>query len=441
MTKDDVLKKKIGFISLGCDKNRVDLEKLIANIASAGFEITADEESANIIIVNTCAFLQASRAEAIDEITSLKELRQGNLEKVIVTGCLSRYRALYKKELDEYADCVLLNNQNVDIVKIIYSLYGIENSACFDDFSRVLTTPQHLAYIKIAEGCNNKCAFCAIPNIKGKYVSRPMEDIIKEAKNLAKMGVKELMLVAQDVTNYGFDLYKKREIITLCKKLEQIKGIEWIRLHYCYPELVSDELIEYIKSSPKVVNYIDVPLQHIDNEILERMNRKNSEEQTYKVVRALKNAGISIRSTFIVGFPGETGEEFKKLLKFLKKEKLENVGFFAYSNEVGTLAYKMQNQLSEKLKLKRLNKAQKVQEKIYKKAQKEKVGSMCQVMIDEKIDDNIYLGRTSGNSYMVDSVITIVAINELNPGQVITARITGAQGIDLIGEEENEKHS
>ena len=436
MTKDDVLKKKVGFISLGCDKNRVDLEKIIANIRSAGFEITADESEANIILINTCAFLQASREEAVSEMASLKNLRQGNLEKVIVTGCLTRYRALYKEELAEYADCVVLNNQNADIVKIIYSLYGVDAKYCFDDFARVLTTPSHIAYLKIAEGCNNKCAFCAIPNIKGKYVSRPIEDIVKEAKSLVKMGVKEIALVAQDVTNYGFDLYKKRELITLCKELEKIKGLEWIRLHYCYPELVTDELISYIKNSQKVVKYIDVPLQHIDNDILARMNRKNSEEQTYKVVHALKQAGISIRSTFIVGFPGETREEFNKLLKFLKKEKLQNVGFFAYSNEVGTMAYTMQNQISENIKNKRLAKVQKVQEKIYKKLQKQKIGTVCDAIIDEVVDDNVYIGRTSDNSYSVDSIITLVALNKLQPGQIIKARITGSDGIDLIGEEE-----
>ena len=441
MSKIDVLKKKIGFISLGCDKNRVDLEKLIANIRLAGFEITADENEANIIIINTCAFLQASRDEAIGEIVSVNKLKQNNLEKVIVTGCLTRYKEMYKKELTECADYVVPAKENVDIVSIIYSLYNQTAQKPFDGCARVLTTPSHIAYLKIAEGCNNRCAYCAIPNIKGKYVSRPMEDIIEEAKRLAEAGVKEIILVAQDVTNYGFDLYKKRELISLCKKLEEIPGFEWIRLQYCYPELVTQELIDYIKQSSKVVNYIDVPLQHIDNDVLLRMNRKNTEDQTYEVIHALKDAGIAIRSTFIVGFPGESGAEFNKLVKFLKNEKLENVGFFAYSNEVGTQAYSMPNQISESEKLKRLNKVQKVQEGIYVKAQKKKRGQLVDVMIDEKLEDNLYLGRTSANSYMVDSVITVVALHNLQPGQIIKVRVTGSHGIDLMGEEENEKHS
>lgn len=441
MTKDNVLKKKIGFIALGCDKNRVDLEKMIANIRSAGFEITADENEANVIILNTCAFLQASREEALGELNAISKLRKNNLEKVIVTGCLTRYRDMYKKELNEYADCVVSSKDNVNIVSIIYSLYNQNVDYCFDDSARLLTTPTHIAYLKIAEGCNNKCAYCAIPNIKGKYVSRPIEDVVKEAKLLASYGVKELVLVAQDVTNYGFDLYKKRELITLCQKLEEIDGIEWIRLQYCYPELVTQELIDYVKNSKKVVKYMDVPLQHVDNDILARMNRKNTEDQTYEVVHALKDAGISVRSTFIVGFPGETLADFNKLIKFLKKEQLENVGFFAYSNEVGTQAYSMKNQISEFEKQRRLKKAQKVQETIYKKLQKKKRGQIFDVIIDQELENNLYLGRTSSNSYMVDSVITVVALRKLEAGQIIKARITGSYGIDLIGEEENEKCS
>ncbi len=435
MTKDEVLKKKIGFISLGCDKNRVDLENMIANIKDAGFEIVGDEQQANIIVVNTCAFLQSSRDESLSELQELQQLRENALEKVIVTGCINRYKNLLKDELFSLIDELVPIKENCNIVSKIFELYGVEQKCEYDECNRVLTTPSHIAYLKIAEGCNNRCAYCAIPSIRGKYVSRSIESLTQEATRLALDGVKELIIVAQDVTNYGFDLYKKRCIIDLLTELEKIDGIEWIRLHYCYPEYITDELIDYIQNSKKVVNYIDVPFQHIVDDVLIMMNRKNTTERTYELVEKLKKANISIRSTFIVGFPGETKQEFKALCKFLKCERLDNVGFFAYSNEIGTKAYEMVNQVPEKVKAKRLKKVEKIQTKVYKSLQKEKIGKEYSVIIDEKLRDNVYLGRTEHNSYMVDSSIVFVALHEHNNGDIIKVKVTGNEGIDLLGEE------
>lgn len=436
MIEKDILKKKIGFILLGCDKNRVELENMIANIKNAGFEISENEEEANVIIVNTCAFLQASRDESLQFLQDLQEFRKKNLEKILITGCLTRYANMYKYELSEMVDAIVPLSQTKNIVGEIFKAYGVEKICTYDECARILSTPNHIAYLKIAEGCNNKCAYCAIPNIRGKYVSRTIPSLVDEATRLAEMGVKELILVAQDVTNYGIDIYKKRSLIELLSKLEEIESIKWIRLHYCYPEYISDELIEYIKNSDKVVNYIDVPFQHIENEMLQSMNRKNTKELTYELVNKLKDADIAIRSTFIVGFPGETKQEFKALCKFLKTQRLENVGFFAYSNEVGTRAYDMPNQISERIKAKRLKKIQKLQTKIYRSIQKDKINKCFDMIIDGVIDDYIYLGRTIQNSYGVDSCTYVTCIHEHKVGDILKVRVTKIDGIDLIGEEE-----
>ncbi len=442
MTKEEILSKKIGFISLGCDKNRVDLEHMIASIVGEGFTITNDESEANVIIVNSCAFLQASREEALSELRYLKSLKQNNLEKVVLTGCLTRYKNLYETELEELVDIIVPIKNNSEIASCIYSAYGLDVKCSFDMCDRVLTTPSHIAYLKIAEGCNNRCAYCAIPNIRGKYVSRDMESLVEEAKRLAQKGVKELIIVAQDVTNYGFEKYKKRCLIDLLQQLEAIEGISWIRLHYCYPEYITDELIDYIKQSKKVVNYIDVPLQHVCEDMLITMNRKNTEEQTHELISKLNKEGINIRSTFIVGFPGESKQEFKQLLRFLKLYKMQNVGFFAYSNEVGTKAYEMTNQIAEKVKQKRLRKAQKVQNKIYKKLQKQSIGQERDVIIDsiavqkdEQNENFVYICRDQANSYMVDSVIQVLSNKEHNCGEIIKVKIVSSIDIDLVAEE------
>lgn len=434
----NILEKKIGFISLGCDKNRVDLEYMIAHIKKAGFQITANENDANIIIVNTCAFLQSSREESIKELENLKKLKEKKLEKVIMTGCLTRYSASLKEELDPLIDAVLLIKENSKIVDLIYSLYNLKVKICeYEPYSRILTTPSHIAYIKISEGCDNKCSYCAIPNIRGKFVSRPKEDIVKEAKFLANCGVQELIVVAQDVTKYGVDLYGKNQLIELLQEFEKINGFKWIRLHYCYPELITDELIDYIAdNNNKVVKYIDVPFQHISNNVLKAMNRKNTQEEAYILVKKLKDKGISIRSTFIVGFPGEDENDFNLLIKFLKESKMDNVGFFAYSREKGTKAYDMPNQIDESLKIKRLNKAQKVQSKIYEEKQKEKIGKTFDVILDEQTDEQkVFVGRTEYNSYDVDSIVYVKLKKKHKLGDIIKVKITDTYKIDLIGEE------
>lgn len=424
-------KKKIGIIALGCDKNRVDAEKMLGAIRDFGMEIVTNSEEADVVVVNTCAFLNVARLEAINEIAMLCELkRAGKLEKLIVTGCFTKYKDTLNNDLAEFVDAFVPIADTLNIVEIIASLYGIKSGYQCNNL-RILTTPSHIAYLKIADGCNNHCAYCVIPSIRGKYRSVPMEDLVKEAMSLAKAGVKELVLVAQDVTRYGTDLYVENKLIELLKQLEKIKGIEWIRLHYCYPEMVTDELIDYIANSKKVCNYIDIPLQHISDRILKSMFRRNTKQSTYELINKLKAKGIAIRSTFIVGFPGEGKEEFKELCSFLKEVKLDYVGFFAYSNEEGTKSFEYPDQVPAKIKEKRLKKVQKIQTKILKAKQKALVGSSLPVIIDEVIEEGLSIGRTIYNSYGVDTIIYV--IGQANAGDIVNVRVSKIDGIELIG--------
>ena len=440
-TKENILNKRIAFISLGCDKNRVDLENIISLVKNAGFKTTQNLAEANVIIINTCSFIESARRESIETILNMANLKQSKCEKIIVTGCLNEMNYSDLNSSLPEVDSFLRVADNKNIIKTIYNLYGVPYSETTINcnFNRVLTTPNHYAYLKISEGCNNFCSYCTIPFIRGRFVSTPMEQLVFEAQELAKLGVKELILVGQDVTKYGVDLYGKQSITTLIKNLSKIEGIKWIRLLYCYPELVDDELINEIKNNSKVVKYIDLPLQHINNNILKLMNRKTSTQKILEVIKKLKTQipSIAIRSTFILGFPGETKENFEELLNFLKNEKLTNVGFFAYSREEGTRAYNFENQVSTKTKNSRVKKAYEVQRIIAENNNLNLLNSVLDVIIDE-MGNNYFVGRAYLSAPDVDPVVYIPVNNKnknkIKIGNIVPIKITKVLDYDLEGE-------
>lgn len=437
----NILNKKIGLISLGCDKNRVDLENIISLIKNAGFKTTQNLYDANVIVINTCSFIESARKESVETILNIAKLKETSCEKIIVTGCLNEMNYSDLKSSLPEVDSFIRVSENKNIVKTIFELYNITPPTikynC--NFNRVLTTPNHYAYLKISEGCNNFCSYCTIPFIRGRFVSTPMEQLISEAKELAKLGVKELILVGQDVTKYGVDLYGKPTITTLIQKLSEIEDIKWIRLLYCYPELVSDELINEIKNNNKVLKYIDLPLQHVNSNILKQMNRKTDGAKVLEVVHKLKQniPNIAIRSTFILGFPGETTENFNEVLTFLKNEKLNNVGFFAYSREEGTRAYSFDNQVSTRTKQSRVEKAYATQKIIAENNNLSLVNKVLDVIIDEE-EDGYFIGRSYLSAPDVDPVVFIKITKEnkdkIKIGNIVPIKISSTLEYDLEGE-------
>lgn len=437
MKKKEVLLRKVGIISLGCDKNRVDTEVMLKLLNEYGFEITNEIEKANIIIINTCSFIYDAKKESVDAILESIGYKAFACEKVIVTGCITEVGLSETKAALPEVDAFVKVKDVKEIIKVIEKAYGVRGSKFVPEDkapNRVLSTPDHYAYLKISDGCNNKCAFCAIPSIRGKYYSEPLDELVKEAKGLAELGVKEIMLVAQDVTRYGLDLYKKQMLVPLIKELSKIEGIKRIRLHYCYPEMVKEDLIKEIATNPKVCNYIDVPLQHINDKVLRNMNRTST---TYKILYLIKNLkkanpDITIRSTFIVGFPGETRRQFNELYEFVKDHKLNNVGFFAYSREVGTKAYNMRLQVPGFVKKHRLRKIQKLQQKIVNELNTKQVGKVVEVMCDGSAgQENWYVTRTIGQSPNVDPVTLVYSQQKLKRGKFYMVKITGYEGVDL----------
>ena len=314
----DILKKKVGFISLGCDKNRVDLEKMIFNIKKAGFEITNNDADANIIIINTCSFILPAREESIDAILLTGAMKQkGELEKIIVTGCINEMQYTDLQESLPEVDAFVNIKDNANIVSTIYELYDCEykNVLDFDIHHRSISTPKHYAYLKISDGCDNFCSYCKIPYIRGRYKSEKLEDLMIEANNLVNNGAKEIILVAQDVTKYGIDFKDGTSLVTLIRELSKIDKLKWIRLLYCYPESITDDLIDEVATNPKVCKYLDIPLQHVSTSILKQMNRRNTYDKITNLITKLRNSvpDIALRSTFILGFPGETDEDFETL--------------------------------------------------------------------------------------------------------------------------------
>ncbi len=437
---------KIGVISLGCDKNRIDTENMLAFMEQEGYTFTGDASDADIIVVNTCAFIDSAKQESIDTILEMSDYKQnGKCQCLIVSGCLSqRYMDSLVEEIPEVDIFVGTANYRElptlikDFVKN-HSKIAIKNDINIRDFtkSRVLTTPYHYAYLKIAEGCNNNCTYCAIPKIRGKFTSRPMEDIVSEAQDIVeKYGVKELNIVAQDITRYGKDLYGELKLVELLDRLEKV-DCKFIRLLYCYPELVTQELIHKIANSDKIVKYIDIPMQHAADNILKRMNRHVRQEFLQNLIDNLRNniPNIAIRTTFIVGFPGESEEDYKTLYEFVKRNRFDKCGFFAYSREDGTAAYNFENQIDEDIKQQRVSELYELQEGIMAEKANSLIGKTVQVMYEEvDFDNQCFVGRMAEDAPEIDRLVYFTATEPVEIGEVYNIKITERIGLDLKGE-------
>lgn len=435
--------RKVGMISLGCPKNQVDGEALLAKLKKAGYEIVNNIEDSDVMIVNTCGFIEQAKKEAIDTILEVAEYKNaGLISAIVVTGCLAeRYQDEIIKEMPE-VDAVLGIGANGDIVKTCdKALCGIVTTSfpnkCYLSINdeRIISTPSHWAYLKIAEGCDNRCSYCAIPGIRGGFRSRTIESCVDEAKVLAKSGVKELILIAQDTTKYGQDLYGKYSLDILLKELVKIDGIEWIRLFYCYPQRITDSLINIIANEEKVCSYIDIPLQHSDKTVLKNMNRVGDGDDYRALISKMRKAipGLALRTTFMVGFPGETDEQFENLCKFTEDVKFDKMGCFTFSPEEDTPAYDMQNQIDDDIKVRRQEVLMNKQYSITEELNKQRIGRIYKVIIDT-FDGENYVGRSYMDSPEIDSGIIFTSDNNLNIGDFVNVKITDYNGYDLIGE-------
>lgn len=438
-----MISRKVGMISLGCPKNQVDGEALLAKLQKAGYEIVNNIEDSDVMIVNTCGFIEQAKKEAIDTILEVAEYKNaGLISAIVVTGCLAeRYQDEIIKEMPE-VDAVLGIGANSDIVKTCdKALCGIVTTSfpnkCYLSINdeRIISTPSHWAYLKIAEGCDNRCSYCAIPGIRGGFRSRTIESCVDEAKALAESGVKELILIAQDTTKYGQDLYGKYSLDILLKELVKIDGIEWIRLFYCYPQRITDSLINVIANEEKVCNYIDIPLQHSDKTVLKNMNRVGDGDDYRALISKMRKAipGLALRTTFMVGFPGETDEQFENLCKFTEDVKFDKMGCFTFSPEEDTPAYDMQNQIDDDVKVRRQEVLMNKQYSITEELNKQRIGRIYKVIIDT-FDGENYVGRSYMDSPEIDSGIIFTCDNNLNIGDFVNVEITDYNGYDLIGE-------
>lgn len=434
---------KVGMISLGCPKNQVDGEALLAKLAAAGYQIVNEIENSDVMIVNTCGFIEDAKREAIDTILEVAQYKEaGVISALVVTGCLAeRYQDEILKEMPE-VDAVIGIGANADIVKVCdKALCGIQTSnypnKCYlpIDDERLLSTPSHWAYLKIAEGCDNRCSYCAIPGIRGKFRSRKIESVVDEAKSLVNRGVKEIILVAQDTTKYGQDLYGEYSLDKLLKELVKIDGLEWIRLFYCYPQRITDSLIEVIANEEKVCNYIDIPLQHSDTTVLKNMNRVGDGNDYRVLLDKMRKAipDLALRTTFMVGFPGETDEQFENLCDFVKDMKFDKMGCFTFSPEEDTPAFDMDNQIDEDVKKRRQEVLMNAQYSITEASNKSRVGNVYKVIIDSFADGK-YTGRSYMDSPEIDSGIIFTSNKKLNIGDFVNVKITDFDGYDLIGE-------
>ena len=434
---------KVGMISLGCPKNQVDGEVLLAKLADAGFKIVNTIEDSDIMIVNTCGFIEAAKTEAIETILEVAEYKKaGIVSAIVVTGCLAeRYKDDVLSELPE-VDAVVGIGANSDIVKVCQkTLCGISTAnfpnKCYLPLNekRMLSTPPHWAYLKIAEGCDNRCAFCAIPGIRGKFRSRPMDEVIAEAKTLAAKGIKEVILIAQDTTKYGQDIYGEYKLAALLKELVKIDGIEWIRLYYCYPQRITDELIEVIRDNEKICSYIDVPLQHSDATVLRNMRRVGTGEDYKALIAKMRKEipDLALRTTLMVGFPGETDEQFENLCAFIKDVKFDRMGCFAFSPEEDTPAYDMDNQLDDDVKNHRQEILMDLQYGISESLNKSRVGKTYKVIVDN-VKDDVCVGRSYMDSPEIDTGITFSSTPNIKIGDFVNVKITDVDGYDLVGE-------
>ena len=439
------MNEKIALISLGCPKNQVDAEAMLALLKQNGFTISPEVEGADLVIVNTCGFIEEAKKEAIETILSVAELKkEGLVGALLVTGCLAqRYKSEVIEEIPEI-DGIIGIGKNGDIAEICREVLSKKRVCEFPsklslpiDGDRILSTPRHFAYLKIAEGCSNCCSYCAIPAIRGKLRSRTVESVLEEAKNLASSGVKEIAVIAQDITRYGTDLYGEFMLAKLLKKLCKVDGIEWIRLLYCYPECMTDELIDTIAEEEKICKYIDLPLQHADADVLKRMNRTGDEKTLLELVEKLRKRipSVIIRTTVMVGFPGETEENFETLSRFVEEARFDRLGCFAFSPEEGTLAAKMENQVEPEVKEHRAELIMEQQYRIFEEKQNEKIGKTFKVIVDGFDEENLfYTGRTYMDCLEIDSIVIISTEEELLPGDFVSVKIIATEDCDLVGE-------
>ena len=437
---------KMSMVSLGCDKNTVDSEMMLGLMNEKGFEYTDIDEEADVMIINTCGFIQSAKEESINAILEASKLKEvGNLKALIVTGCLAqRYKDEIIKEIPE-VDALLGTSSFDKIVETVEEVLGGEIKNEFLDLDRLPSiskkrknsTGGYYAYLKIAEGCNKNCTYCIIPSLRGNYRSYPLDDLIAQAKDLATQGIKELILVAQETTLYGVDIYGKKTLPKLLKELAKIEGIEWIRILYCYPEEITDELIDVIASEDKVCKYLDIPIQHASDNILRRMARRTTYDDLVNIIGRLRNniPDITLRTTIIAGFPGETVEDVDTVIEFIKQMKFERLGVFTYSEEEGTVAAGFDNQIDEKEKEARRDRIMRVQQEISESNLLNMVGKTFKVLIEGKLpDENIYIGRTYMDVPGVDGYVFVNTEREYMSGDFCDVLITGSSEYDLIGD-------
>ncbi|NLL30586.1 MAG: 30S ribosomal protein S12 methylthiotransferase RimO [Clostridiales bacterium] len=440
-------KYKVGMISLGCDKNRVDSELILGTI-NKFYEITNNPKEAEIIIINTCGFIESAKQESINTILEMAEYKKNyKCKMLIATGCLTqRYGEELLKLMPEI-DILMGVNDYMKLHKLILDFIKGERNILSANYSdeiinegeRLLTTDKHTAYVRIAEGCDNYCTYCIIPKIRGKFRSRSIESIIKEVKHLAENGVKEIILIAQDLTNYGIDIYDGKRLHILVNEISKVEGIEWVRLLYCYPEEITEDLIEEMASNEKVVKYLDIPIQHISSKILKLMGRKTNKENVIGIINKLRNRipNIVLRTSLIVGFPNETEEDFTELEEFLKEYKLDNVGVFKYSKEEGTPAAEMDNHLSEEIKVERYNKLMEIQKEIVENLNKLKISKIYDTIIEGR-KGKYFIGRSTEMAPEIDGNIFIETDENLKKGDIVKVKINKTLDYDLIGEVYNE---
>lgn len=436
---------KILFISLGCDKNLADSEEMLGLLTAGGHEITDDETQADAIVINTCCFIKDAKEESVETILEMAEYKKtGSCHALIVTGCMAqRYQKEIIEEVPE-VDAVLGTTSYGDIVKALEEAVAGNHFEEFHDIDylpdtgskRVLTTGGHFGYLKIAEGCDKHCTYCIIPKLRGKFRSVPMERLIAQAEDMAEQGVKELILVAQETTVYGKDLYGKKSLHILLKKLCEIRGIRWIRILYCYPEEIYDELIETIRDEKKICHYLDIPIQHASDRILKRMGRRTSKQELIDIVGKLRKEipDIVLRTTLITGFPGETEEDHEELKEFVDEMEFDRLGVFTYSPEENTPAAEMADQVPEEVKEERRDELMELQQEISYDRGQDRIGQELLVMIEGKVaDESAYIGRTYGDAPKVDGYIFVQTGELLMTGDFAKVRVTGALEYDLIG--------
>ena len=435
---------KVAVVSLGCDKNRVDTEKILYYLSSGDYEITSDYSEARIIIVNTCAFIESAKNEAIENILDIAWLKKNrSLKGIVVTGCLpQRYREEIFKEMPE-VNCILGTGSLDDICEAVEVAYKGGTFSSFGDIDkvalggeRVVTTPEYFAYVQIAEGCDNFCSYCVIPSIRGRFRSRNMTEIVDEVKDLASIGVREVCLVAQDTTRYGEDIYGTYALDSLIEEISRIDEIKWIRVLYCYPDRITDGLIEEFKTNDKLLKYIDMPIQHINDDILSAMNRRDTSAGIKSIIDKLRREipGIVIRTTVIVGFPGETEKQYKELRDFIKETKFERLGVFEYSREEGTPAYDMPNQVPESVKKKRMEAIMSDQNRIHNDFNARFVGSELEVLCEgyDEVSESFY-GRSYADAPDIDGKIYFSSPKRIREGEFVKVAVTEVIDYDLVG--------